>query len=450
MSQTSAHQNIVAPLPPEVPTATAAALPHSCAPTQPGDVAGTPAEGTPAGPPAAAPRRPKARLVGIDAARGVALVGMMSVHLIPAATADGDVSWAWLLSNGKASALFALLAGVGIAFSTGGHRPPSGLAWRAGALSLLTRAVIIAAIGLALGYVVGTDDAAVILAYYGVLFALAIPFLRLSTRGLVVAAAIAALVMPLVSYGLRSEMTPVAEVNPTLTDLVTDPLGLLSRLTLTGVFPALVWIAYLLAGMAVGRAVLASRRVVGQLTLIGLGLALASSLLSMLLLTAGGLGSRLRVDALQTMDFELYQDTLTWGPSGATPTNSPWWLAATAPHSGSPLDLAFTIGVALAVLGACLLLGRGLQPLLRPLAAAGSMTLTLYSVHLLLVAAPLPRGVLNLIVQVAVLVGFALVWNRSHLRGPLEELVWRVTDAVRRKVLGSSGAHRAPAATTGS
>ncbi|MCZ2818559.1 heparan-alpha-glucosaminide N-acetyltransferase domain-containing protein [Modestobacter sp. VKM Ac-2984] len=441
--QTSEHQNIVAPLPPE-PGATVAALPHSCAPAPAGDVAGTPAEGAPATP------RPRARLIGIDAARGIALVGMMSVHLIPAATDDGDVSLAWLLSNGKASALFALLAGVGIAFSTGRRRPPRGLAWRAGALSLLTRAVIIAAIGLALGYVVGTGDAAVILAYYGVLFALAIPFLRLSTRGLVVAAALAALVMPLVSYGLRLELTPVAVANPTLTDLVTDPLGLLLQLTLTGVFPALVWIAYLLAGMAVGRAVLASRRVVSQITLLGLALALASSLLSMLLLTVGGRGDLLRADAVQTMDFELYQETLTWGPSGTTPTNSPWWLVATAPHSGSPLDLAFTIGVALAVLGGCLLLGRGLQPLLRPLAAGGSMTLTLYSVHLLLVAAPIPRGVLNLVVQVVLLLTFALVWNRSHLRGPLEELVWRATDAVRRKVLGSPGAHRAPATTAGS
>lgn len=444
VSQPSAHQNIVARLPAETPpappsTATAGALPHGCAPAPAGDVAGTPAEGRPA---TAAPRRPRARLIGVDAARGVALVGMMSVHLISPATDDGEVSLAWFLANGKASALFALLAGVGIAFSTGGRRPLRGPAWRAAVLSLLTRAAIIGAIGLAFGYVVGSDDAAVILAYYGVLFALAIPFLRLSIRGLVVAASVAGLVMPLVSQALRSSIDPVAGANPTLTDLVTDPVGLLTQLTLTGVFPALVWIAYLLAGMAVGRAALASRRVVGQITLLGLALALGANLLSMLLLTVGGRGRQLREDALQTMNLETYRDTLIWGPTGTTPTNSPWWLTAMAPHSGSPLDLAFTIGVALAVLGGCLLLGRGLQPLLRPLAAAGSMTLTLYSMHLLLfvVAAPLPGGIPNLAVQVLLLVAFAVVWNRSHLRGPLEELVWRATGAVRQKALESSSA----------
>ncbi|MGY1839753.1 MULTISPECIES: heparan-alpha-glucosaminide N-acetyltransferase domain-containing protein [unclassified Modestobacter] len=435
LSHTSEHENIVAPLRPQSPAA--AGLPHSCAPAPAGDVAGTPAEGSPAGPGSGAvPRRPRARLVGIDAARGVALLGMMSVHLTDPVTDDGDVSLAWLLSNGKASALFALLAGVGIAVSTGGQRPLRSLAWRAGALSLLTRAVIIAGLGLAFGYAVGADDAAVILAYYGVLFALAIPFLRLPTRGLVVAAAIAALVMPLASQALRSDLAPQV-ANPTLTELVTDPLVLLTQLVLTGVFPALVWIAYLLAGMAVGRAALSSRRVVRQITLIGLALALGSSLLSMLLLNVAGGGRALREDALQTMDFDVYQQTLTLGPSGTTPINSPWWLAATAPHSGSPLDLAFTIGVALAVLGACLLLGRGLQPLLRPLAAAGSMTLTLYSLHLLLLVVPV-SGVANWVVQTAVVLTFALVWSRTHLRGPLEELVWRATTAVRRKVLGTA------------
>ena len=443
MAQTSQHQNIVATLPPESPPGSTASgavpgLAHSCAPAAPGDVAGTPAEGRPAQP---AARR---RLVGIDAARGVALVGMMSVHLITPATEDGDVTLAWLLSNGTASALFALLAGVGIAFTSGGRRPVRGLAWRASALSLLTRAVIIAAVGLALGYVIGTDDAAVILAYYGVMFALTIPFLRLSTRGLAIAAGVVAIGAPILSQVLRSGMAPVEETNPTLTDLVTHPLALLSQLTLTGVFPAMVWLAYLLAGMAAGRALLSSRRVVGQITLIGLALALGAKLVSMLLMTIGGGGSALRTDALQSMDFEDYQDTLIWGPTGTTPTNSSWWLATVAPHSGSPLDMVFTIGVALAVLGACLLLGRGLQPLLRPLAAAGSMTLTLYSAHLLMVAAPITRGVGNWVVQVLLVVTFALLWSRMHARGPLEELVWRITGGVRRKVLASAGAHRAP------
>jgi uncharacterized membrane protein len=53
------------------------------------------------------------RLLGVDAARGLALFGMMSVHVLPATDPDGTVSTAFRISSGRASALFALLAGVG-------------------------------------------------------------------------------------------------------------------------------------------------------------------------------------------------------------------------------------------------------------------------------------------------------------------------------------------------
>ena len=53
------------------------------------------------------------RLLGVDAARALALIGMMSVHLLPSTDPDGTISTAYLISAGRASALFAVLAGVG-------------------------------------------------------------------------------------------------------------------------------------------------------------------------------------------------------------------------------------------------------------------------------------------------------------------------------------------------
>ena len=50
--------------------------------------------------------------------------------------------------------------------------------------------------------------------------------------------------------------------------------------------------------------------------------------------------------------------TLTHGLHGTTPTGTWWWLATVAPHSGTPLDLAQTIGSAMAVIGVCLLVTR--------------------------------------------------------------------------------------------
>ena len=62
-----------------------------------------------------------------------------------------------------------------------------------------------------------------------------------------------------------------------------------------------------------------------------------------------------------------------------------------SPHSGSTLDLLHTSGVAAAVVGVCLLLGRlgdWLElDLLLPLRGAGAMTLSLYTAHLCVMAA---------------------------------------------------------------
>ena len=63
-----------------------------------------------------------ARLVGVDLARAVALLGMMSVHVLPELDAAEAVTPAYLIFAGRAAALFALLAGTGLALMTGGAR----------------------------------------------------------------------------------------------------------------------------------------------------------------------------------------------------------------------------------------------------------------------------------------------------------------------------------------
>src|SRR5215218_7611418 len=59
-----------------------------------------------------------ARLIAVDATRGLALLGMMAVHALWAYDDDGNVTWTYSLAAGRSAATFALLAGVGIAFMT--------------------------------------------------------------------------------------------------------------------------------------------------------------------------------------------------------------------------------------------------------------------------------------------------------------------------------------------
>jgi peptidoglycan/LPS O-acetylase OafA/YrhL len=57
---------------------------------------------------------PGDRLVGLDVARCLALLGMVATHVLDERTADGGLTFEQL-AGGRASALFAVLAGVTLA-----------------------------------------------------------------------------------------------------------------------------------------------------------------------------------------------------------------------------------------------------------------------------------------------------------------------------------------------
>jgi uncharacterized membrane protein YeiB len=146
----------------------------------------------------------RGRLSGVDAARGIALLGMMSVHIVPAVDETGRTSTAFLVASGRASALFAVLAGVGLALTTGGphpHRDRRLLATRSG---LIARASLLALLGLTLGAV--DTPVAIILVYYALMFVCALPFLSLGARALAPLAVGWALLAPALSHMVRSSL----------------------------------------------------------------------------------------------------------------------------------------------------------------------------------------------------------------------------------------------------
>lgn len=68
-----------------------------------------------------AARKPSGRLVGVDAARGLALVGLMSVHVLPSSGDETtEPTWSHILFSGDSAALFALLAASVLAWHPAG------------------------------------------------------------------------------------------------------------------------------------------------------------------------------------------------------------------------------------------------------------------------------------------------------------------------------------------
>ena len=87
------------------------------------------------------------RLVGVDATRGVALLGMMAVHALISFDEEEQPTVMYSLSAGRAAAVFAVLAGVGIAFLTGRRRVALGRPARQALAVLSARAAVIGASG---------------------------------------------------------------------------------------------------------------------------------------------------------------------------------------------------------------------------------------------------------------------------------------------------------------
>ena len=387
--------------------------------------------------PSKAPRSSSAaeRLRGIDAARGLALLGMMATHLLPTFESNADLTptWIGLTFSGRAAALFAVLAGIGLALSTGKEVPAEGTRLGAARRGIALRAVVIAAVGLTLG---GLEvNLAIILVHYAVLFLCVLPFLGLKPKALCAWAAGWILVSPVLAYLLRPWLlasNPPLKLghNPSWEDLST-PGQLLGDLFLTGYYPVAQWLSYLLVGLLIGRLPLTKALVPWLLLFGGTVLALVTKSLGVAAMESWG-GRAALQDVLNAPDYPL-DSVLQVNLTGVPQEGSWWWLASAAPHSGTTLDLAHTSAVAAAVVGACLLLGRLADwldlDLLLPLRGAGAMTLTLYTVHVWVVSGfylkPLPAGWTEdgmYFAHAATAVVVGMVFVLLKWRGPLEWL----------------------------
>lgn len=395
------------------------------------------------------PAGARPRLAGIDAARGLALLGMMATHIIPlskvsvdestgTALASAEPTWAALWFAGKASALFAVLAGVGLALLTGGARAHAGPRLSATRRGVAVRALVIAGLGMAGGML--DTHVAVILTHYGLLFLFAIPFLGLPPRRLAWWAGGWMLISPAVLYFAYPAVARAVSPqdvggSPDFMDLF-RPATLAADLLVTGYYPVLVWTGFILLGLFVGRCDVSRPPVALAFAAGGTAVAVASRALSGALLSGPeGLAA---LAAATRRNPETLDVALATGQGLAGAETTPWWFALAAPHTGAPLDVLHVAGTAVAVLAVCQLVALALasalggvgEALLWPVAGAGAATLTLYVGHLVALdllseaTAEMPRLAVYLwYAVVALLAGIALKW--AALRGPLETVVHR-------------------------
>jgi uncharacterized membrane protein YeiB len=372
------------------------------------------------------------RLIGLDLARGLAVFGMYAVHVGPAPSQGGVIGFLMELAQGRSSALFAVLAGFAVALITGRRTPKTGLAGRQAVAKVIIRAVILVALGTALT-LTGTPVVP-ILAFYGLFFLLVLPLYRLGAKPLALIAAGWALVGPQLLYALK----PVFGGRVFLSYGQADgPVSLF----FTGGYPALTWVPFVIAGMAVARCDLAATAVRTRLALTGAALTVigyGGSWLAVRLVPGAaeavrkaeegaGMSSGSSVPSVSPDSIGIFGDT----PAG---------MLASAPHSEATLSIVAATGVAILVITACLAAMDAfprLRRLAKPVIAVGSMSLTAYVYHIVAIwllntealAVPPLYVLLGFIASITLL---ATLWSRFFARGPLEWLMGKATGVARR------------------
>lgn len=313
------------------------------------------------------------RIVAVDAARGLALLGMFIAHTYP------RVSEQELLVDGRSSILFATLAGVSLGFLTGGAHPDRSHRMRA-RRGVAIRAIVLFLLGIALTML--PSNIAIILDYYGIMFLLMVPALYLPRVALAVLAALIAVLAPLAAdRAAATELDPWASVA--------------AEYLLVGSYPALVWLPFLLVGLLCARSDLTRRATQHRMVL-------------------GGAAAMV----------------VSYGIAEAVPG------ITAAAHSGSTAEIVGSGGFAIALIGALLWLDRfrATRVALHPLAAAGSMPLTVYTLQILLLAAlvafensapwlPEYPGLALMFTLVVAGLVFGEAWRTFLGAGPLERML---------------------------
>ncbi|MBG6083954.1 heparan-alpha-glucosaminide N-acetyltransferase domain-containing protein [Zhihengliuella flava] len=324
------------------------------------------------------------RVVALDIARGIAILGMFFAHSSPV-TADSHVGLKAVAAAAQVTApLFVTLAGISVGLMSGGASPHPRGSRRDTRLQLLRRGFLLILLGLILWQL--DSPIAVVLDYIGVTVLVLVPMLFLPRSVLAVVAAVGVVVSPIIhQWSVSSGLAAQASVNPAAAKVV-------SWLAAGPSYWLPMFLFFAVCGLIVARSDVRSRGTAWCLALGGPSLVIVAVLLGRLLGTS------------------VYP--------GATSTTA--HLVA--------------VGCAALLIGALLLLTSVTLPRLisgamAPLAAAGRMPVTIYSAQVILFAV-FERWVpvtdswsFMAAITAASLIG-AWLWLRFVAQqGPLERLI---------------------------
>lgn len=294
------------------------------------------------------------RIVGLDVARGLAIIGMIIVHM-------ASLLWSTkVIMNGVPSALFAVIAGTTLMVIGRNYSFDT-------LLRLIVRGSVVLLLGLALLPVGGQIQVVLVVMGMTMIIVSWVPPLNVWWKMALFAAASAAATFRYAPY------------------------------TLPQIYPLLAWIAYFIGGMLLYE-VYVKRFVTGSERRKSTSWAVTGV---SLVVVAIGMYFRFQM-------------------------NVPGWLRFTG-HTGVLGEILLSVAASAVILHVCLIVGEKARKLAFPVAAMGSMSLTVYVLHVLTAYYWQHNVALHSTLSAGGFVVFFLVvsalWKHFVGQGPVERLV---------------------------
>ena len=348
------------------------------------------------------------RIIGLDFARALAVFSMVLVNFNVAMGVKGASGWLVdlvALFEGRAAALFVILAGVGISLLTKKARLSGESALiRKQRISLLKRAGLLIVVGLSYSTIWQAD----ILHFYGLYIAVAALLFNVSNRVLMICAVgfVINFILLLLFFDYDAGWD---WENLVYVDFWTIE-GLLRHMFFNGFHPVFPWCAFLLFGMWLGRLDLSNAVVRRKLLICASIIWLLTELLSKLLVFAALAEPTLNIPEVEVIA-----------------------LLGTAPIPPMPQYILAASSLATVVIVLCVIIAERFsnQIWVTALVKTGQLSLTFYVAHVLFgmgtleAIGKLENQTVEFIVLVTALfnlccVVFACLWTSLIGRGPLE------------------------------
>lgn len=357
----------------------------------------------------------KKRIIGIDVARALAVIGMIIVNFKIALGGNG-ANWVKSIVGffeGKAAATFVVLAGVGLAFMTNtAIRNKDVEKLKEAQTRIVKRALILFLTGVSYIIIWPAD----ILHFYGIYMLIVLLLLRSSKWAIFITAVLLILVYPVLMLLLEYDSGWDFQTFE-YESFWTVP-GFFYNLFYNGFHPVIPWTSFMLIGYWYGKQNLNSEKFVKKSFLISSALFIVIQIMSYL-----------SISILSEGDVETVKELSE--------------ILGTSPMPPLPLYMFNGIAISIAVISACILVAKrfATSKTIDALQKTGQLALTFYVAHVIigmgLIELINPAKMGNYSIEFSALyaltfsllcIVFAVIWRNHKTSGPLEWVLRNLTD----------------------